>query len=196
MKGLPAPPVAAPCNDNPFYNNGAGTLIACPCSTANGYTNRVCTGDSAAVEGTCSCTPSACNGCNDHGQPNGCAGTKSCACMGPAVCFNNACCTPKTCANPPAGIPTSPPVGSWTDIPSPSGGACGAFNDGCGQGLNCGCPTTNPNTGLPAPNMQCVPVAGSSPPRGTCTCTPTPCTVLGVGTHPNNGCGRSVTCSS
>jgi hypothetical protein len=196
-KGLTSPVIGAPCNDNNFYNDGSGTLIRCPCLAVANYPNRTCTGDTAAVEGSCQCAPTACAGCNDHGTPDGCNGTRSCACAGPAVCFNNACCTPKTCANPPAGVPTSPAVGSWTDSSgSGVGGACGAFNNGCGSSFNCGCPTTNPNTGLATPNMQCVPVGGSSPPRGTCTCIPTPCTVLGVGTHPNNGCGRSVMCSS
>lgn len=175
--------VGSKCNTfrSTFYDDGTGNKIACPCSTSGGMTNNTCVGQTPTTEGTCTCTPRQCTSCADHGQPDGCGSTLNCACTGGTVCFNNSCCTKKTCANLPAGVPA---------------GSCGAFNDGCGGGFSCSCPTTHPTTGLPMPNQMCVPVSGSNPPYGTCQCVPTPCTVLGVGVHPNNGCGQPVTCSS
>jgi hypothetical protein len=178
--------IGTACNDNKFYNDGSGNLFACPCNPASGYTNIMCTGDSVSMEGTCTCAAAACTDCSQNGQANGCGGTKSCACGVGSVCYPasggpNGCCTPKSCASPPAGVPM---------------GACGTFNDGCGSSFSCGCPTTNGMTGLPMPNETCATVGGSNPPYGACQCTPTPCTVLGVGPHANDGCGNPVNCGA
>ena len=181
--------IGSGCNDAKFYDDGSGVAankIACPCAPQNGFTNILCGGESATVEGVCACSASACVNCSQNGQSNGCGGTKSCACAGPMVCFPaaggpNGCCTQKTCAALPAGVPA---------------GACGTFNDGCGSSFPCGCPTTNMTTGLMMANEQCVPVGGASPAYGACSCTPTPCTVLGVGTHVNDGCGNPVNCGA
>ncbi len=59
------------CNDNAFYDRGDGVDIACPCSTAGGLTNNMCTGDTPSMAGTCACTPT----CGATGTPDGCGGT-------------------------------------------------------------------------------------------------------------------------
>jgi hypothetical protein len=179
--------VGSGCNDNKFYDDGSGNKIACPCNPGGGLTNIQCAGESTTVEGTCQCTASTCSDCSQNGQANGCGGTKSCACAGAAnVCYPpaggpNGCCQPKTCSALPGGVPA---------------GACGAFSDGCGSSFSCGCPSVNPITSQPMPNEMCVPVGGSSPAYGTCSCTPTPCTMLGAGHHVNDGCGNPIDCGA
>jgi hypothetical protein len=162
--------VGSGCNDNNFYDDGTGTLIRCPCNNAPPNQNVTCAGDSPSQEGTCQCTPSACANCGQDGQGDGCGGVKNCDCPGVQVCHNNACCTPLTC-------------------PAPALGAiCGTSSNNCGGTRTCDCPTHHPVSGLPMPNVACT--------GGTCQCVPTPCNVLGVGTHPNDGCGQPVTCGA
>ncbi len=180
--------VGSGCNDNKFYGDGSGNMannFACPCKPQNGFGNIVCAGEMVNVEGKCACTPSACKDCSENGQPDGCGGVKSCACMMPNVCYPmamgpNGCCTPKTCGNLPMNVPP---------------GSCGAFDDGCGGGFSCACPTVNGQTGQMMPNEKCV-MQNGMPPYGTCGCTPTPCPQLGAGHHVNDGCGNPVDCGA
>jgi hypothetical protein len=54
--------------------------------------------------------------------------------------------------------------------------------------VSCACNTAK------APNTVCTLTPGKT--YGTCTCTPTSCTVLGVGQHPNDGCGNPIKCGA
>ncbi len=178
----------APGNQCGSFSDGSGSgMISCPCSTMSGNANNMCVG------GICQCAASACTDCTQNGTSNGCGGTKSCACgAGAPVCYPsaggpNGCCEPYSCTSMPPGVP--PPADAEHPI-------CGTFNDHCGSSFGCPCPANNPTTSDPWPNTMCVRASGSNPAYGVCTCTPTPCTTLGGGTHLNDGCGHAVTCPS
>ncbi len=171
--------------------SGTGGTISCGCVTINGYANDACVG------GVCTCVPKACGSCSDDGTSDGCGGTLSCKCTAPSpTCYPaaggaNGCCEAYTCTTIP-GVPVNDAAAS-TPAEHPS---CGSFDDHCGGGLPCPCPANNPVTGLAWPNDSCVAQPGTTPAYGFCECTPTPCTTLGAGPHPNDGCGHFVLCPS
>ncbi len=76
-----------PCSDMasaaflilPDGNTDPSNLQACPCSTAGGFENNQCVGDSVASAGTCECTPDTCRGRVENGIPDLCGGTIDCA---------------------------------------------------------------------------------------------------------------------
>ena len=110
--------VGSPCSNNPAYDAGGGTLIACPCDTTGGKTNNQCVG------GTCACVKDTCNGdCTKNGKSDGCGGTLNCACTAGQVCNPQTatCCSNYVC---PSGVP---------------GDECNIAHASCGSSVTCHC---------------------------------------------------------
>ncbi len=123
---------APKCNDNAFYDNGAGQKFACPCQSPDWF----CINDSATVEGSCcknvnpGCPSSGPGSCNSS-VVNSCTGAVTpCTCPPNYHCDGDTCVPNDTCAkfsaNGNAGDPCS-------NGPSPS------FPNGAGQNLTCLC---------------------------------------------------------
>ena len=143
--------VGSICHDDPFFSDGFGRKIACPCDNGAPFQDNKCVDATPDRAGKCKCTRRTCD-CTVSGTGDGCGGTLNCPCKTDEVCnkTTKACCSRPTCSKlgidgdvgdrcekVPLGGARPECQGMTIDCPCKTDG--GWFKNKCGKSDYCEC---------------------------------------------------------